>query len=161
MSNVNNKKMNNRTYATAARHGNEVSPSTMHPGKVVDVDFINNKAEAQDRENDEEKSENEEEDDYIKDPDYVPEGADFIEHADSDKSCKQCENEWRKGWKAAMKYIHKNLYFEIIIPPACDNCGISKKTQKCGGKCGGAARYCSVNCQRTHWKSEHSNECCK
>jgi hypothetical protein len=43
----------------------------------------------------------------------------------------------------------------------CDGCGLFKKLQKCGGSCDGSVKYCSLECQTKHWKSEHKHKCCK
>lgn len=32
---------------------------------------------------------------------------------------------------------------------------------RCGGTCGGRAKYCDRNCQRKHWKQKHRSECQK
>ena len=86
------------------------------------------------------------------------------EEAEAEKEfgCDGCEYEWRdgwrKGWKAAMKHIskyaHKSRY---ATPPMCENCGFQHDLRKCGG-CN-TVRYCSTECQKEHWRSDHKYDC--
>ena len=83
--------------------------------------------------------------------------------------CAGCDYEWRdgwkNGWKAAVKHMKKQLNLTTnppsSPPPSCANCGMSRKTQRCGGSCGGTVRYCSVKCQRQDWNNGHKNTCQK
>ena len=79
--------------------------------------------------------------------------------------CAGCNYEWRdgykNGWRDAMKYIAGRTYKEVPDTPACSYCDIVCKTRKCGGKCGGTVRYCSVDCQKKDWSFGHKNECGK
>jgi hypothetical protein len=79
--------------------------------------------------------------------------------------CAGCNYEWRdgykNGWKDAMKYITNKTHKEVPDTPACSYCDIVCKTRKCGGKCGGTVRYCSVNCQKQDWAYGHKEECGK
>ncbi|GLC55934.1 hypothetical protein PLESTB_001046200 [Pleodorina starrii] len=49
--------------------------------------------------------------------------------------------------------------------PACTNLQRDSEAglqlAACGGRCGGAARYCSRECQTAHWKAGHKKECGK
>uniref|UniRef100_A0A6C0II53 MYND-type domain-containing protein n=1 Tax=viral metagenome TaxID=1070528 RepID=A0A6C0II53_9ZZZZ len=117
----------------------------------------------------------EEEDDYKNDPDYVPESETSEDGSEYDENeveqeqpqqhfgCDGCDYEWKDGWKhgwkAAIKYVRKQMNIEVPLPPTCNYCGMSSKTLKCGGACGGAVRYCSVKCQTIDWKSNHKYEC--
>jgi len=76
-----------------------------------------------------------------------------------------CDNDYTNGfddgWKAAMKYIKKQL---TTLPPVlqkCDNCGIERKLKKCSGSCNGTVKYCSTECQLEHWKTTHRYGCLK
>jgi hypothetical protein len=79
--------------------------------------------------------------------------------------CAGCNYEWRdgykNGWRDAMKYITNKTHKEVPDTPACSYCDIVCKTRKCGGKCGGTVRYCSVNCQKQDWAYGHKDECGK
>jgi len=88
------------------------------------------------------------------------------EEADENEfGCPGCNYEWRdgykNGWKDAMKYIAGRTHKEVPDTPACSYCDIVCKTRKCGGKCGGVVRYCSVDCQKQDWAFGHKNICCK
>ena len=77
--------------------------------------------------------------------------------------CPGCNYEWRdgykNGWRDAMKYITNKTHKEVPDTPACSYCNIVCKTRKCGGKCGGTVRYCSVECQKQDWASNHKAKC--
>jgi hypothetical protein len=93
-------------------------------------------------------------------------GACETEEADENEfGCPGCNYEWRdgykNGWKDAMKYIAGRTHKEVPDTPACSYCDIVCKTRKCGGKCGGVVRYCSVDCQKQDWAFGHKNICCK
>ena len=79
--------------------------------------------------------------------------------------CPGCNYEWRdgykNGWRDAMKYITNKTHKEVPDTPACSYCDIVCKTRKCGGKCGGTVRYCSVRCQKQDWAYGHKNKCGK
>ena len=79
--------------------------------------------------------------------------------------CPGCNYEWRdgykNGWRDAMKYITNKTHKEVPDTPACSYCNIVCKTRKCGGKCGGTVRYCSVGCQKQDWALGHKNKCGK
>jgi hypothetical protein len=79
--------------------------------------------------------------------------------------CAGCNYEWRdgykNGWRDAMKYIAGKTYKEVPDTPGCSYCAIVCKTRKCGGKCGGTVRYCSINCQKQDWASGHKDKCGK
>jgi hypothetical protein len=79
--------------------------------------------------------------------------------------CPGCNYEWRdgykNGWKDAMKYIASKTHKEVPRTPACSYCDIVCKTRKCGGKCGGTARYCSIDCQKQDWALGHKAKCGK
>jgi hypothetical protein len=54
-----------------------------------------------------------------------------------------------------------NLKFDVIIQ--CSHCGNRREGSnnnllKCGGICGGKARYCNASCQKSH-RSIHKHEC--
>jgi hypothetical protein len=88
------------------------------------------------------------------------------EEADENEfGCPGCNYEWRdgykNGWRDAMKYIAGRTHKEVPDTPACSYCDIVCKTRKCGGKCGGVVRYCSVDCQKQDWAFGHKNICCK
>jgi hypothetical protein len=85
-----------------------------------------------------------------------------------EEECPDCDVEWRTGWhdgwKAAMKYMRRRATEQYTAPPAapiCANCRSSiYELLKCSGSCGGKVRYCSTDCQKTHWKS-HKYMCGK
>ncbi len=87
------------------------------------------------------------------------------EAEENEFGCPGCNYEWRdgykNGWKDAMKYIAGRTHKEVPATPACSYCDIVCKTRKCGGKCGGVVRYCSVDCQKQDWAFGHKNICCK
>jgi len=88
------------------------------------------------------------------------------EEADENEfGCPGCNYEWRdgykNGWRDAMKYIAGRTHKEVPDTPACSYCDIVCKTRKCGGKCGGVVRYCSVDCQKQDWAFGHKNICGK
>ena len=94
------------------------------------------------------------------------EEASEAEEADENEfGCPGCNYEWRdgykNGWKDAMKYIAGRTHKEVPDTPACSYCDIVCKTRKCGGKCGGVVRYCSVDCQKQDWAFGHKNICGK
>lgn len=51
--------------------------------------------------------------------------------------------------------VAKNVFGPF--PNVCLGCGDTEKKQKKCGSCG-VARYCSVECQRSHW-SDHKRSC--
>jgi hypothetical protein len=79
--------------------------------------------------------------------------------------CAGCNYEWRDGyktgWRDAMKYITNKAHKVVPSTPACSYCDIVCKTHKCGGKCGGTARYCSLECQKQDWAFGHKAKCGK
>ena len=79
--------------------------------------------------------------------------------------CPGCNYEWRdgykNGWRDAMKYITNKTHKVVPPTPACSYCDIVCKTHKCGGKCGGTARYCSIECQKQDWAFGHKANCGK
>ena len=79
--------------------------------------------------------------------------------------CAGCNYEWRDGyktgWRDAMKYITNKAHKVVPPTPACSYCDIVCKTHKCGGKCGGTARYCSLECQKQDWAFGHKAKCGK
>jgi len=87
------------------------------------------------------------------------------EEEENEFGCPGCNYEWRdgykNGWKDAMKYIAGRTHKEVPDTPACSYCDIVCKTRKCGGKCGGVVRYCSVDCQKQDWAFGHKNICGK
>ena len=91
--------------------------------------------------------------------------ANGVEADENEFGCPGCNYEWRdgykNGWKDAMKYIAKKTYKEAPPTPACSYCDIVCKTRKCGGKCGGTVRYCSVDCQKQDWAYGHKAKCGK
>jgi hypothetical protein len=97
--------------------------------------------------------------------DEVEAGACETEAEENEFGCPGCNYEWRdgykNGWRDAMKYIAGRTHKEVPDTPACSYCDIVCKTRKCGGKCGGVVRYCSVDCQKQDWAFGHKNICCK
>ena len=98
----------------------------------------------------------------------VEANANEVEANESDENafgCPGCNYEWRdgykNGWKDAMKYIARKTYKEAPPTPACSYCDIVCKTRKCGGKCGGTVRYCSIDCQKQDWAYGHKAKCGK
>lgn len=87
------------------------------------------------------------------------------EEEENEFGCPGCNYEWRdgykNGWRDAMKYIAGRTHKEVPDTPACSYCDIVCKTRKCGGKCGGVVRYCSVDCQKQDWAFGHKNICGK
>jgi hypothetical protein len=111
-----------------------------------------------------------EDDDASEAEDNYEEDADDASEAESEEDknvfgCAGCNYEWRdgykNGWRDAMKYIAGKTYKEVPDTPACSYCDIVCKTRKCGGKCGGTVRYCSINCQKQDWASGHKDRCGK
>lgn len=105
-------------------------------------------------------------DDYEVDENEVEaDGAESDEEDENEFGCPGCNYEWRdgykNGWKDAMKYIASKTHKEVPDTPACSYCDIVCKTRKCGGKCGGVARYCSFECQKQDWAFGHKNTCGK
>ena len=93
------------------------------------------------------------------------EAEDEEEEDKNEFGCAGCNYEWRdgykNGWRDAMKYIAGKTYKEVPDTPGCSYCAIVCKTRKCGGKCGGTVRYCSINCQKQDWASGHKDKCGK
>jgi hypothetical protein len=91
--------------------------------------------------------------------------AEAYEEDKNEFGCPGCNYEWRdgykNGWKDAMKYIAIKIHKEVPPTPACSYCDIVCKTRKCGGKCEGMVRYCSVECQKQDWAFGHKNICGK
>jgi hypothetical protein len=108
---------------------------------------------AQANEEDEDDEEDEEDDDEEDD------------EGENEFGCAGCNYEWRdgykNGWRDAMKYIATKTHKEVPDTPACSYCDIVCKTRKCGGKCGGTSRYCSVDCQKQDWAFGHKDKCGK
>jgi hypothetical protein len=69
------------------------------------------------------------------------------------------------GWKQAMKYIKNNINKDLVaeLPELekCDNCNRKRHVNKCGGTCNGLVKYCSIDCQSSHWKQTHKHDCLK
>ncbi len=54
---------------------------------------------------------------------------------------------------------HRHSKSPKIAKKLCRSCGGLGKTRRCSGMCGGTARYCSVECQRSDWRKLHRYEC--
>ena len=97
---------------------------------------------------------------------YITE-AEVVEESEDENEfgCAGCNYEWRDGyktgWRDAMKYITNKAHKVVPPTPACSYCDIVCKTRKCGGKCGGTARYCSLECQKQDWAFGHKAKCGK
>lgn len=51
---------------------------------------------------------------------------------------------------------------EPVPRPACDACGATPLTLlKCGGSCGGVARYCTKECGQRNWKAHKAATGCR
>ena len=128
-------------------------PSKSGRSEIYRTYYLKMKDAYENHEKDEEAEEDEEDDEEDEEDDK------------NEFGCAGCNYEWRdgytNGWRDAMKYIARKT-FKIVPPtPACSYCDIVCKTRKCGGKCGGTVRYCSVNCQKQDWASGHKAKCGK
>jgi len=124
--------------------------------------------EEDDEDDDEEEDEEDDEDYDEEDDEDYDEEDDEEEDEEDDKNefgCAGCNYEWRdgytNGWRDAMKYISRKTFKVVPPTPACSYCDIVCKTRKCGGKCGGTVRYCSIDCQKNDWVHGHKTKCGK
>jgi hypothetical protein len=97
---------------------------------------------------------------------YITEADAEVDSEDENEfGCAGCNYEWRdgykNGWRDAMKYITNKTHKVVPPTPACSYCDIVCKTHKCGGKCGGTARYCSIEYQKQDWAFGHKANCGK
>jgi hypothetical protein len=102
---------------------------------------------------------------YITEAEEVEAEVESESEDENEFGCAGCNYEWRDGyktgWRDAMKYITNKAHKVVPPTPACSYCEIVCKTHKCGGKCGGTARYCSLECQKQDWAFGHKAKCGK
>jgi len=134
--------------------------------------------ESEDDSEDEDESEDEEDESEDEEDESEEEAEDdkcitCYEHVSNDEEervcnmCKEYIDGWKDGWEDAWEEARK--YFAKAVrntpipkSPRCANCGVLfSNLKRCGGTCKGAVRYCSFECQRTHWDNIHKNDCRK
>lgn len=172
-------------YEASEADASEADASEADASDPEDEDYVPSEEEEAEAEAEEEQAEEEADaieseaikienaDDEEEDVIYITEAEETEVEADSDAEsedenefgCSGCNYEWRDGyktgWRDAMKYITNKAHKVVPPTPACSYCDIVCKTHKCGGKCGGTARYCSLECQKQDWAFGHKAKCGK
>jgi len=123
--------------------------------------------ESEDEEDEEEESEDEEDEES---DDKCIKCYEHLSNDEEERVCNMCKeyidgwkDGWDDGWEHARKHFAKAVR-NTPIPksPRCANCGVLfSNLKRCGGTCKGAVRYCSFECQRSHWDNIHKNDCRK
>ena len=129
--------------------------------------------ESEDEESEDEESEDEESEEDEESDEHVKNCTTCYERVSNDEEGRVCvmcreyidgwKDGWEDGWEDARKYFTKAVR-NTPIPksPRCANCGVLfSKLKRCGGTCEGIVKYCSSECQRTHWNNIHKNDCRK